>query len=140
MTVQNEFAKMFSSIPNICNPDLAKGGMATAADYSANLSQVTLDAAGKSADVLTASTKETLGNMRALAEVREPSAYGEAFTGFMQAQMQLAQSTASALFEVAQDAGGKMGAVSAGAAEKAEETVTKTARGAAARKPASKAA
>ncbi len=137
MTAQNEFAKMFGAIPNVCNPDLAKGGLASVAEYNAKIGGVALDTAEKSNEVLSASTKKALGNMRELTSVREPSAYGQAFAGFMQAQMELAQSTAAALFEVAQGAGEQVGSASAGAAEKAETTVKKTTNAASARKTAS---
>lgn len=89
---------------------------------------------------MTSSTKEALGNMRELAEVREPAAYAQAFTGFMQAQMQLAQSTAAALFEVAQGAGEQMSAVGSTAADKATTAARKTTRSASARKTSSTAA
>ncbi|WP_226622594.1 hypothetical protein [Alloyangia pacifica] len=137
MTAQNEFAKMFAAIPNVCNPDLAKGGLASVAEYNAKIGGVALDTSEKSNEVLSASTKKALGNMRELTSVREPSAYGQAFAGFMQAQMELAQSTAAALFEVAQGAGEQVGSASAGAAEKAETTVKKTTNAASARKTAS---
>ncbi|MCA0997977.1 hypothetical protein [Alloyangia pacifica] len=137
MTAQNEFAKMFGAIPNLCNPDLAKGGMASVAEYNSKIGDVALEAAEKSNDVMADTTKKALGNMRDLAAARDPSAYGQAFAGFMQAQMELAQSTTAALFEVAQGAGEQMGSVSAGAAEKAEATVNKTTNAAAKRKTAS---
>ncbi|NDW01869.1 phasin family protein [Salipiger sp. PrR002] len=137
MTAQNDFAKMFGSIPNLCNPDLAKGGMASVAEYNTKLGDVALEAAEKSTEVMTAATKTTLDNMRDLTSAREPSAYAQAFAGFMQAQMELTQSATTALFEVAQGAGAQMGAVSASAAESAETTVKKTTNAASARKRAS---
>ncbi|EPX83898.1 phasin family protein [Salipiger mucosus] len=135
MANQTDFTKMFADMPNMMDTKAFEDGFKTAAEFNEKLAGVMFDSASKATDVVAGSAKEAFGNVRTLTAARsEPTAYGQVFSDFVQAQMQVGQRTTEALAEIAQSAGGeftgiaqKAGEETAGKAATAAKTATKAA-------------
>lgn len=110
------------------------------------MTQVMLDAAQRSTDILSQTAQETFDNLREVTTAREePSEMGRAYTDFVQKQMHLAQRTLQEMMELGQHAAreGAEAATQAGeeAAEKAQDNAkAATSRATSAAKKASDAA
>ncbi|EPX75564.1 hypothetical protein [Salipiger mucosus] len=132
MANQMDLTKMFADMPKMMDTKAFEDSFKTAADFNEKLAGVMLDSASKATDVMAGSAKETFGNMRSLSAARsEPTAYGQVFSDFMQAQMQVGQRTTEALAQIAQNAGGEFTGIAQKAGETTAEKTTTAAKSAA---------
>ncbi|APX24106.1 MAG: hypothetical protein CML50_12920 [Rhodobacteraceae bacterium] len=130
MTKQTDFTKIFGQMPNMMDNKALEDGFKRMADINEQMTGVAADAAAKTTEIMAGSATETFDNVRKLSTARAtPTDYGQAFSDFAQAQMQLAQRATEAFADVAKDSGGKF----AGMASVATDTATKTASKAAAK-------
>lgn len=114
------------------------------AAFGEKLAQVALEAAGKSAEISNAMTKETIAKVGTVAKVKEdPADYSKAITDFASAQAELVTEQLAAFAEVAKKvqmdtvelmlaAGKDMSDDASAAVKKATDEVTKAAKKAAA--------
>ena len=107
MNTAQDFTKFFGQLPAGFQLDgsVATDAMKTWATFGERLSGITLEAAAKSNEIVTASAKENLTRLGDVTKVREePSEYAQAAAGYVQGQFELSRRTAEAFAGVMQKA------------------------------------
>ncbi len=91
---------------NLFDPQGYQDLVKTWAGYNERLTSIFVEAATKSTDIASQSAQETFSNVRGVATVRdEPRDYAQAYSDFVQKQMDLLMRTMQSFGEVTQKAG-----------------------------------
>ena len=105
MTTQNTQTAMFD-IQSLFDPKGSQDLFETMASMNERMTAIFVDAGTRSVEIMTATTKQSLSNLRDVAQVREePADYAKAYSEFAQKQMDLLKRSAQDVGEVTQKAG-----------------------------------
>ncbi len=107
MNTEQDFTKFFGQLPAGFQFDknAATDALQTWATFGERLSGITLEAAARSNEIATTSTKETLARLGDVTKVRdEPSEYAQAAADYVQGHFELSRRTAEAFASVVQKA------------------------------------
>ena len=143
MAKQNKAESTANDIHSMFDPQNYQDVFKTWANMNQRLTNIMVDACERSTEINTETAKETFSNLRDAAQVREePTEYGQAYSDFLQKQVELFSRTAQSLVEVSQntgkeaaglasEVGSKMGDVASENAERAADKAGSAAKKAA---------
>lgn len=97
----------------------------TWASINERMASILVEAGTRSVDIMSEKTKESLSNLREVAQVRdEPAEYGQAYSEFAQKQMDLLKSVAQEVSEVTQQVGSETKELASGAGQELTDKIT----------------
>ena len=103
MAKQNNIKSAANDVQGMFDPQNYQNVFKTWANMNERFTQVMVDACERSTEINTETAKETFSNLRDVAQVREePAEYGQAYSNFMQKQVELFSRTVQSLAEVSQ--------------------------------------
>ncbi len=124
-SVANEMQSLF-------DPQGYQDVFKTLAKVNERMASITVDAGTRATDIASETTKQALGNLRELTQVRdEVSGYGKAYMDFVQKQTELFTRTAQTYATETQNVGTKVGELASDAGEEVTDRVTANAESAA---------
>jgi len=120
-----------TDIQKLFDPQGYQDATKTIANMNDRLTNIVVEAGTRSTDIAGNAAKEAFANLRELSQVRdEPSAYGTAYTDFVQKQADLFTRTAQAFGTVTRKAGSETTDLASKAGEEITDKVTTTAESA----------
>jgi len=109
-----------NDIQSMFDPQNYQSVFKTWANMNERVTSILVDAGQRSTEITSETTNETLANLREMTQVRDEAAdYGQAYSDFVQKQMDLAMRTVQAFADVSQ----KTGAEASQLASEAGETL-----------------
>ena len=97
----------------------------TWANMNERLTSIIVDAGQRSTEIVSEATHESLANLREMTQVRdEPAEYTQAYTDFVQKQMDLVMRSAQSMAEVSKTTGSKSAELASDAGETRSDKVS----------------
>ena len=121
-----------NDIQNMFDPQNYQNVFKTWANMNERLTSIMVEAGERATEITSGTAKEAFSNLRDVAQVREePTEYGQAYSNFVQKQMELFTRTAQSLVEVNQKTGNETAELASEAGNQLTEVVTENAERAA---------
>ncbi|KUF08620.1 phasin family protein [Pseudoponticoccus marisrubri] len=119
-----------TDMQNLFDPQGYQDVFKTWAQIGERMTTIATEAAARSTDIASESTKEAFSNFREMNEVRDqPADYAKAYSDFAQKQMDLFTRAAKAMTDVSQKAGTEATEMATKVGEDMSETVAANAQG-----------
>ena len=117
-----------NDVQNMFDPQNYQSVLKTWANMNERVTAMLVDAGHRSTEITSETANEALTNLRDVTQVRdEPAEYGQAYSDFVQKQMDLAMRTVQAYADVTQRTGSKASELASEAGEKVADKVSENA-------------
>ena len=117
-----------NDVQNMFDPQNYQSVLKTWANMNERVTAMLVDAGHRSTEITSETANEALTNLRDVTQVRdEPAEYGQAYSDFVQKQMDLAMRTVQAYADVTQKTGSKASELASEAGEKVTDKVSENA-------------
>ena len=128
MAKQNDTKSAANDVQSMFDPQNYQNVFKTFATMNERFTQMMVDAGERTTEISSETAKEAFSNLRDVAQVREePAEYGQAYSDFLQKQMDLFSRTAQSLAEVSQNTGKDAAELASEAGSKIADTATENA-------------
>ena len=132
MAKQNNTKSAVNDMQSMFDPQNYQNVFKTWANMNERFTQVMVDAGERATEINAATANEAFSNLRDVAQVREePAEYGQAYSNFLQKQMDLFSRMAQSLAEVSQNTSKETAELASEAGSQITDTATENAERAA---------